>query len=131
VKTYRPYSPDQSYLLPPSPRDWLPEGHLSKFVSDLVNDLDLKEIEQKVQAKDARGERPYSPTMMAALLLYAYSTGVFSSRRIQRATVENLAFRFLSGNEQPHFTTINQFRAKHREALAALAASRSCRCRRE
>ena len=120
MKTYRPYSPEQSYLLPPSPREWLPEGHLSKFVLDLVNDLDLKEIEQKVQAKDARGERPYSPTMMTALLLYAYSTGVFSSRRIERATVEDLAFRFLSGNEQPHFTTINQFRAKHREALAAL-----------
>lgn len=120
MKTYRPYSPDQSYLLPPSPREWLPEGHLSKFVLDLVNDLDLKEIEQKIQAKDARGERPYSPTMMTALLLYAYSTGVFSSRRIERATVEDIAFRFLSGNEQPHFTTINQFRAKHREALAAL-----------
>lgn len=120
MKAYRPYLPEQPYLLPPSPREWLPEGHLSKFVLDLVNDLDLKEIEQKIQAKDARGERPYSPSMMTALLLYAYSTGVFSSRRIERATVEDLAFRFLSGNEQPHFTTINQFRAKHREALAAL-----------
>jgi transposase len=120
VKAYRPYLPEQPYLLPPSPREWLPEGHLSKFVLDLVNDLDLKEIEQKIQAKDARGERPYSPSMMTALLLYAYSTGVFSSRRIERATVEDLAFRFLSGNEHPHFTTINQFRAKHREALAAL-----------
>lgn len=120
MKAYRPYTPEQSYLLPPSPREWLPEGHLSKFVLELVNDLDLGEIERKVQAKDARGERPYSPKMMTALLLYAYSTGVFSSRRIERATVEDVAFRFLSGNEQPHFTTINQFRAKHREALAAL-----------
>lgn len=120
MKAYRPYSPDQPYLLPPSPREWLPEGHLSQFILDLVNDLELKEIEQRVQAKDARGERPYSPRMMTALLLYAYSTGVFSSRRIERATVEDLAFRFLSANERPHFTTINQFRAKHREALGGL-----------
>jgi transposase len=120
VKSYRPYTPEQSYLLPPSPRDWLPEGHLAKFVFDLVQELDLSGIEKKVQAKDPRGERPYSPLMMTALLLYAYATGVFSSRRIEKATVEDLGFRFLSGNEQPHFTTINQFRAKHREALAAL-----------
>lgn len=120
MKTYRPYSPEQTYLLPPSPREWLPEGHLAKFVLDLVLDLDLGEIEKAVQSKDPRGERPYSPTMMTALLLYAYATGVFSSRRIERATVEDLAFRFLSGNDQPHFTTINQFRAKHREALAGL-----------
>jgi transposase len=120
VKTYRPYSPEQSYLLPPSPREWLPEGHLAKFVLDLVGELDLSGIEKPVQGKDPRGERPYAPQMMTALLLYAYATGVFSSRRIERATVEDVAFRFLSGSEQPHFTTINQFRARHRVALAEL-----------
>lgn len=120
MKRYRPYAPEQSYLLPPSPREWLPEGHLAKFVLDLVRELDLSGIEKVVQAGDPRGERPYAPVMMTALLLYAYATGVFSSRRIERATVEDLAFRFLSCNEQPHFTTINQFRATHRQALAAL-----------
>jgi len=120
VKSYRPFAPDQTYLLPPSPRDWLPAGHLAYFVLDLVRELDLGRIEEVLQAKDARGERPYSPTMMAALILYAYSSGVFSSRRIERATVEDVAFRFLSAGEHPHFTTINGFRGTHREALAEL-----------
>lgn len=120
MKSYRPFAPDQSYLLPPSPRDWLPAGHLAYFVLDMVRDLDLSAVERPLQAKDARGERPYSPTMMVSLVLYAYATGVFSSRRIERATVEDVAFRFLSAGEHPHFTTINGFRGLHREALADL-----------
>jgi transposase len=120
VKSYRAFTPDQAFLLPPSPRDWLPAGHLAYFVLDLVRELDLSCIEDVLQAKDARGERPYSPTMMVALVLYAYSTGVYSSRRIERATVEDVAFRFLSAGEHPHFTTINGFRGTHREALAEL-----------
>ena len=120
MKRYRPYAPEQPYLLPPSPSEWLPEGHLAKFVLGLVGELDLSLIEDAIQGKDARGERPYAPAMMTALLLYAYATGVFSSRKIEKATFDDLAFRFLSGNEHPHFTTINQFRADHRAALAAL-----------
>lgn len=120
MKRYRPYVPEQSYLLPPSPREWLPTGHLAYFVHGLVGDLDLSAIERVVQGKDPRGERPYSPSMMTAMLLYAYATGVFSSRRIERATVEDVAFRFLAAGAQPHFTTVNQFRATHRQALADL-----------
>lgn len=120
MKTYRPYAPEQSYLLPPSPAEWLPEDHLAYFVLDLVVDLDLGNIERAIQAKDARGERPYSPRMMTALLLYGYAKGVFSSRRIERATYEDVAFRVLAGGEHPHFTTVNGFRATHREALAGL-----------
>lgn len=120
MKAYRSYTPEQSYLLPPAPRDWLPDGHLAIFVLGLVRDLDLDEIERRLQAKDTRGERPYSPVMMTALLLYAYCTGVFSSRRIEKATVEDVAFRYLAGSEHPHFTTINQFRAKYRRELASL-----------
>jgi transposase len=86
VKSYRPYSPEQPYLLPPSPREWLPAGHLAPFVLDLIRDLDLGAIEATLQAKDPRGERSYSPIMMTALLVYAYATGVYSSRRIERAT---------------------------------------------
>lgn len=118
MKTYRPYSPEQSYLLPPSPREWLPEGHLAYYVLDLVDELDLRAIEGAIQRKDARGERPYSPRMMTALLLYGYAVGVFSSRKVERATHEDVAFRVLAAGEHPHFTTINDFRAVHREAFA-------------
>lgn len=120
MKTYRAYAPEQPYLLPPAPRDWLGDDHLSIFVLDLVRELDLGDIDAQLQAKDARGERPYSPVMMTALLVYAYSVGVFSSRRIERATVEDVAFRFLTGGQHPHFTTINQFRGKYRAQLANL-----------
>ena len=115
MKTYRTYAPEQPYLLPPAPRDWLGDDHLAIFVLDLVRELDLGAIDVQLQAKDARGERPYSPVMMTALLVYAYSVGVFSSRRIERATVEDVAFRFLAGGQHPHFTTINQFRGRYRE----------------
>ena len=84
MKTYRPYAPEQAFLLPPSPQDWLPEGHLAYFVLDLVGELDLGAITRRVQAKDPRGERPYAPRMMTALLLYGYAAGVFSSRKLER-----------------------------------------------
>jgi transposase len=120
VKSYRPYTPDQSFLLPPSPREWLPVGHLVFFIAEFVKQLNLGAIERRLQAADHRGERPYSPRMMTALLLYGYARGVYSSRKLERAVVEDLAFRVLAGGEQPHFTTINQFRSTHREALAGL-----------
>ena len=120
MKTYRPYAPGQSYLLPPSPNEWLPEEHLAYFVLELVEDLDLGEIEGPIQRKDHRGERPFSPRMMTALLLYGYAVGVTSSRKLEKATFEDVAFRVLAAGEHPHFTTINEFRASHREALGGL-----------
>ena len=120
TKRYRPYAPEQTYLLPPSPREWLPDGHLAYFILALVQELDLGAVERVIHAKDPRGERPYSPEMMTSLLLYAYATGVYSSRRISRACVEDVAFRVLAGGAQPHFTTVNEFRATHLEALGAL-----------
>lgn len=119
-KSYRPWNPHQSYLLPPSPLEWLPEGHLAYFILEVVQTLDLREIETVVQSKDGRGERPYSPVMMVALLLYGYCVGVFSSRKIARATYDYVAFRVLAGDTHPYFTTINQFRLDHHEALARL-----------
>jgi len=112
--------PEQSYLLPPSPMDWLPEGHLAYFVLELVGELDVSRIEEAIQSKDGRGTRPYSPRMMTSLLLYAYCVGVFSSRKVERATYEDVAFRVLAGGAHPHFTTVNAFRLEHREALAGL-----------
>jgi transposase len=120
MKQYRAWTPTQAFLLPPSPLEWLPEGHLSHFILEVVQTLDLSAVERAIQGKDARGERPYSPTMMVALLVYAYCVGVFSSRRMARATYEDVAFRVLAGGDHPHFTTINEFRLEHREALADL-----------
>jgi len=106
--------------MPPSPLEWLPKDHLAYFVLDLVSQLDLSAIEGRIAEKDPRGERPYAPAMMLALLLYGYATGVYSSRRISRATYEDVAFRVLAGNGHPFFTTINEFRLQYREALADL-----------
>ena len=117
MKTYRPWTPEQSYLMPPSPSDWLPEGHLVYFILDIVGQLDLGAVTRAIDAKDARGEKPYSPVMMVALLLYAYCVGVFSSRRIERATHEDVASRVLTGGEHPHFTRIAAFRRVHIDAF--------------
>ena len=102
--------------------DWLPANHLAYFIVDVVEQLNLGEILEEVQEKDPRGERPYAIEMMVGLLLYGYSVGVYSSRRIARATYENVAFRVISGGEHPHFTTINQFRLDHGESLSRLFA---------
>lgn len=106
--------------MPPSPTEWLPQGHLVYFVLDIVERLDLGAIEQAISRKDPRGERPYSPRLMVALLVYGYSVGVFSSRKLARATYEDVGFLVLAGGAHPHFTSINQFRLDHREAFTAL-----------
>ena len=120
TKTYRPWSPHQPYLLPPSPDEWLPEGHLAYFLLDLVAELDISAIEMAIQERDPRGEKPYDPRMMVTLLLYAYCVGLPSSRRIAQATFENVGFRVISGGSHPHFTRICAFRREHFGALKAL-----------
>lgn len=119
-KSYKPWNPEQSFLLPPSPLEWLPEGHLAHFILDVVGELDLSAIEQAYQAKDARGTRPHNPVMMTALLLYGYCVGVFSSRKLERATYEDVAFRVLSGGNHPDHSRIAKFRRNHLEALRGL-----------
>lgn len=120
TKKYKPWSPTQAYLLPPSPTQWLPEDHLVYFVLDLVAELDLSAIERVLQAKDPRGTRPYSPHMMVALLLYGYCVGVFSSRKLEKATYEDVAFRVLCANNHPDHTRISEFRRVHLDALTTL-----------
>jgi transposase len=117
MKSYRPWNVEQSYLFPPAPSDWLPEGHLAYFILDVVKMLDLGAITRAIDAKDARGERPHSPFMMTALLLYAYCVGVFSSRRIERATYEDVAFRVITAGHNPDFTRISEFRRTHLAAF--------------
>jgi len=119
AKTYRPYSPDQMLLLPPSLRDWLPENHLVYFVSDVIDNLDLSAIESFYE-KEERGYPPYHPQMMTKVLVYAYCIGVYSSRRMQKHLVEDVAFRVLAAGNQPDFRTISDFRKIHHKALEGL-----------
>ena len=116
AKTYRPYLPDQDFLLPPSLRDWLPEDHLVYFVSDLVDELDLSAI-TTVYEDEERGFPPYHPVMLTKVLVYAYCIGIFSSRRIQRRLAEDVGFRVLAAGNQPDFRTIADFRKRHLTAL--------------
>src|SRR2546423_9290128 len=92
AKTYRPYVPEQDFLLPPSLRDWLPEDRLAYFVSDLVDQLDLSAITAVYESED-RGYPPYHPVMLTKVLVYAYCVGVFSSRKMQRRLNEDVPFR--------------------------------------
>ncbi len=117
-KTFRPYIPEQSLLLPPSLSDWVPEGHLARFVSDVVDELDLSLIESAYE--EERGYPPYDPRMMTKLLLYAYATGTYSSRRIASKLTDSVAFRFLAAGNAPDFRTINRFRRIHGNALDGL-----------
>jgi transposase len=116
AKTYRPYVPEQDLLLPPSLREWLPEDHLAFFVSDLIDQLDLSAI-TTVYEDEERGYPPYHPVMLTKVLVYAYCVGVFSSRRIQRRLVEDVAFRVLAAGNAPDFRTIADFRKTHLTAL--------------
>jgi len=119
AKPYRPYLPDQDFLLPPSLREWLPEGHLAYFVSDVVDELNLSAIEA-VYGDEQRGQPPYHPRMMTKLLVYGYCVGVFSSRRIQTRVAEDIAFRVLAAGNEPDFRTISDFRKIHLQALEGL-----------
>lgn len=119
-KTFRPYSMDQQLLLPPNIRDWLPEGHLALFVSDVVDTLDLSAIYASYASGDGRGMPPYDPRMMLKLLVFGYSTGKTSSRRIERATYEEVPYRVLSADQHPDHDSIATFRKRHLSALAGL-----------
>jgi transposase len=119
AKTYRPYVPEQDLLLPPSLRDWLPEQHLAYFVSDLIDQLDLSAITAMYEDEE-RGYPPYHPVMLTKVLVYGYCVGVFSSRRIQRRLVEDVAFRVLAAGNAPDFRTIADFRKIHLPALTGL-----------
>jgi transposase len=119
-KTYRSWDPDQAYLLPPSPSDWLPEDDLVYFVLDTVRDLDLSAITRKYENSDGRGFPPYHPRMMVTLLLYSYTQGVFSSRRIMKRCERDAAYRVIVHDDAPNFRTISDFRKLHLSELEGL-----------
>ena len=128
AKTFRPYDPDQLLLMPPALADWVPEDHLARFVSDVVDTLDLAAIEDAYA--EERGYPPYHPRMMVTVLLYGYCTGIYSSRKIARQLTDSVAFRFLAAGNQPDFRTVSEFRKRHGVALAGLFAQVLRLCRR-
>lgn len=119
-KRFRVCTLDQQFLLPPSLQDWLPEDHLARFVADVMNELDLSAIYAEYERKDGRGLSAYHPLLMTRLLLYGYCIGINSSRRIEKATYDNVAFRYLAADQHPDHDTLASFRQEHLDALAAL-----------
>ena len=110
--SFRPYQPDQLLLLPPNPRDWLPEEHLSHFVSDTIDSLDLRPFYEPYEG-DGRRKQPFDPAMMLKVLVYAYATGTYSSRKIAQKLHEDVAFRVLAAENFPAHRTISDFRKHH------------------
>ena len=119
-KRFRTCSLDQPFLMPPSLQDWLPENHLARFVADVVQQLDLSEIYDHYEHKDGRGLAAYHPEMLTRLLLYGYAIGESSSRRIEQATYDDVAFRYLAADQHPDHDTIASFRQQHLESLGRL-----------
>src|SRR6266571_2809422 len=128
-KTFRPYNPDQVLLLAPVLSEWVREGDLAHFVSDLVESgaLDLSAIYAAYE--EERGYRPYDPRLMVKLLVYGYANGVVSSRKLERASYRDVAVRMLCADQHPDYRSIARFRARHLEALGELfvQALRLCR----
>jgi transposase len=119
-KSFRTCDLDQPFLLPPSLQDWLPENHLARFIAELAVGLDLSKIYGFYGRRDGRGKAAYHPVMMVRLLLYGYCVGVMSSRRIERASYEDVAFRYLAADQHPDHDTMVAFRQQHLPVLAQL-----------
>ena len=128
-KTFRPYDPDQVLLMAPVLREWVPEGDLAHFVSDLVESgaLDLSGI--YADYTEERGYPPYDPRLMVKLLIYGYAVGVSSSRKLERASYRDVAVRMLCADQHPDFRSIGRFRERHLVALADLFVQSLRLCR--
>jgi transposase len=129
-KTFRAYDLSQMLLLPPDLRQWLRDDHLALYVSDVVETLDLTGILKVYEEGDGRGRPPYHPILMVKLLIYGYCIGKMSSRKIEQATYDDVAFRVLSCNQQPDHDSIAEFRKRHLPELAKLFVQVLELCRR-
>jgi transposase len=107
MSRFIPFTRDQDYLLPPSMNDWLPEDHLARFIVEVVEQLDLSKL---IRRYSGCGSAAYHPAVLLALLVYGYATGVFSSRKIERATYDSVAFRFIAAEQHPDHDTLANFR---------------------
>ena len=103
MSNFRPVDRETGFLLPPSVEEWLPERHLARFVVEVIEQLDLSAF---VKAYRGSGSASYHPSMLLGLLVYGYATGVFSSRKLERATYDSVAFRFIAANDHPDHDTI-------------------------
>ena len=109
MSNFRPIDRDTGFLLPPSVHEWLPERHLARFVVEVVAGLDLRAMTGSYRGS---GEASYHPELLLGLLVYGYATGVFSSRKLERASYDSVAFRFVAANEHPDHDTIAAFRRR-------------------
>jgi transposase len=116
---FRPYAPEQPFLLPPDPSEWLCEDHLAYCVRDLVQQLDLAPF-RAGYSRDGRGAPPYAPQLLVSLLLYAWCQQIYSSRRIERLCTDDLGGRFLAAGHRPDHRCLSDFRRRHGEALCGL-----------
>jgi transposase len=101
------YDRNQQYLLPPSVDEWLPEGHLARFVVEVIDHLDLSKLTRRYSVS---GSAAYHPALLLGLLVYGYASGTFSSRKIERATYDSVVFRFIAANHHPDHDTVAHFR---------------------
>jgi len=117
MSNFRPIDRQTAYLFPPSVDDWLPEEHLARFVVDVVEQLDVSAMSKAYRGS---GSASYHPCLLIGLLVYGYATGVFSSRKLERATYDSVAFRFVAANEHPDHDTIAAFRRRFLKEIEAL-----------
>jgi transposase len=117
--SFLPYEPNQNFLLPPSPSEWLPENHLVYFVSEMIDRLDLEIFYARYEG-DGRRNQPYDPALLVKVMIYGYATGVFSSRKMARKLYEDVAFRMLGAGNFPSHRTICDFRLRHLPELKGL-----------
>ena len=120
MKCFRPCTLDQPYLMPPSLQDWLPAGHLARFIGQVVEELDLSALYAKYQRRDGRGKAAYHPVLLLRLLFYGYATGKRSSRQLERATYEDVPLRYLAADQHPDHDTIASFRKENLDLIADL-----------
>jgi len=117
MSNFRLVDRDTGFLMPPSVDEWLPERHLARFVVEIIEKLDLRAMTSRYRGS---GEKSYHPTLLLGLIIYGYATGVFSSRRLERATYDAVAFRFIATNEHPDHDTIANFRRRFLKQIEAL-----------
>jgi transposase len=117
MSNFRPINRDMDFLMPPSVDEWLPERHLARFVVEVVEGLDLRSMSGSYRGS---GEASYPPQLLLGLIIYGYATGVFSSRKLERATYDSVAFRFVAANQHPDHDTIATFRRRFLPQIEAL-----------
>ena len=117
MSNFRPHERQTGFLLPPSVDDWLPEKHLARFIVEVIDGLDLRAMSGSYRGS---GSASYHPRLLLGILVYGYATGVFSSRKLERATYDSVAFRFIAANDHPDHDTIAAFRRRFLKEIEAL-----------